>query len=74
MESPPPPKTIKALIAPARHSTGPTLYLLVVSADGAGVEVHEQLPDGSCVVWPEPLTGAQQAEGAIYQWARQTSV
>ena len=72
MESDPPPKTLKALIAPGRHCSGPTLYLLVDAADGAGVEVHEQLPDGSCVVWPErPMAGAQQAEGAIYQWARE---
>ena len=71
MEPEPSPKTLKALIAPGRHSSGPTLYLLMAAPDGAGVEVHEQLPDGSCVVWPEkPLAGAQQAEGAIYQWAR----
>jgi hypothetical protein len=70
MEPPPNPRTLKALIAPGRHSSGPTLYLLIEAPEG-GVEVHEQLPDGSCVVWPEkPMAGAQQAEGAIYQWAR----
>ncbi len=71
MESSPSPKTLKALIAPGRHCTGPTLYTLVLAADGSGVEVHEQLPDGSCKVWPgKAMAGAQQAEGAIYQWAR----
>jgi hypothetical protein len=71
MEPAPCSKTLKALIAPGRHCSGPTLYLLVSVLDGAGVEVHEQLPDGTCVVWPErPMAGTQQAEGAIYQWAR----
>jgi hypothetical protein len=74
MEPAPSPKTLKALIAPGRHSRGPTLYMLMEAGDGQGVEVHEQLPDGSCVVWPEkPMAGVQQAEGAIYQWARDGS-
>jgi hypothetical protein len=75
MEPAPSSRTLKALIAPGRHCTGPTLYMLMQTADGSGVEVHEQLPDGTCIVWPEkPLAGAQQAEGAIYQWARDGSL
>lgn len=61
---------IKAIIAPARHSDGPTLYLICKHEKSGGCEIHEHLPDGKCVVWPEPLpTGPQQAEAAIYGWS-----
>ena len=58
----------KALIAPARHSDGPTLYLICEQAKANRWEVHEHLPDGRCLIWPELLTGPQQAEAAIYGW------
>ena len=64
-------KVLKALIAPARHSDGPTLYLICQQEKTGGWEIHEHLPDGQCLVWPEPLTGPQQAEAAIYAWAGQ---
>ena len=63
-------KVLKALIAPARHSDGPTLYLICQQEKTGGWEIHEHLPDGQCIVWPEPpLTGPQQAEAAIYGWS-----
>lgn len=62
-------KVLKALIAPARHSDGPTLYLICQQEEKKCWEVHEHLPDGQCIVWPEPLTGPQQAEAAIYGWS-----
>ena len=63
-------KVLKALIAPARHSDGPTLYL-ICQQEGTGLwQIHEHLPDGQCLVWPDPpLTGPQQAEAAIYAWS-----
>ncbi len=63
----------KALIAPARHSDGPTLYLICKQPNAAQWEVHEHLPDGQCLVWPELLTGPQQAEAAIYGWSSKQS-
>jgi hypothetical protein len=61
-------KILKSLIAPARHSDGPTLYL-ICALDGRGrCSIYEQLPDGKCLAWPEPACGGvQQAEGMIYQ-------
>lgn len=68
-------KVHKALIAPARHSDGPTLYLICQQEKTHGWEIHEHLPDGECVVWSEPtVTGPQQAEAAIYGWSSKQSV
>lgn len=64
-------KVLKALIAPARHSDGPTLYLICQQEKTGGWEIHEHLPDGQCLVWPEFPTGPQQAEAAIYGWSNQ---
>ncbi len=62
---------LKSLIAPARHSDGPTLYVICQVGEGSGCVIHEQLPDGKCLAWPErPSQGVQQAEGMIYQRAR----
>ena len=63
---------LKALVAPGRHSDGPTLYMICPAANGVGCDIHEQMPDGNCIVWPIPSPkGVQQAEAAIYQWARE---
>ena len=63
-------KVLKALIAPARHSDGPTLYLICQQEKTGGWQIYEHLPDGQCIPWPEPLpAGPQQAEAAIYGWA-----
>ena len=67
-------KVHKALIAPARHSDGPTLYLICQQEKAGQWEVHEHLPDGECLVWPELLTGPQQAEAAIYGWSNRKIV
>ena len=65
-ELPPDCKILKSLIAPARFSDGPTLFVLC-SLDGRCV-IYEQLPDGTSQAWPEVLVGGvQQAEGMIYQ-------
>ena len=65
-------KVLKALIAPARHSDGPTLYLICQRQDTSRWEIHEHLPDGQCLVWSDPdVTGPQQAEAAIYGCAGQ---
>ena len=62
-------KVHKALIAPARHSDGPTLYLICQEEGTGRWKIHEHLPDGQCVVWSDPtVTGPQQAEAAIYGW------
>lgn len=64
-------KVLKALIAPARHSDGPTLYLICQCGQTGRWEIHEHLPDGKCLVWNDPpVTGPQQAEAAIYGWRR----
>ncbi len=70
MDSTPPSATVlKAIIAPARHSDGPTLYLICQASKTGCWEIHEHLPDGKCLVWPDPpVTGPQQAEAAIYGW------
>ena len=62
-------KVLKAIIAPARHSDGPTLYLICQELKTGQWEIHEHLPDGKCLVWNDPpITGPQQAEAAIYGW------
>ena len=72
MDTPPRMDLLKALVAPGRHSEGPTLYMICRAADGVGCDIHEQMPDGSCVVWPIPAPrGIQQAEATIYQWVRE---
>ena len=63
-------KILKSLIAPARHSDGPTLYLICQMDNERGCAIYEQLPNGKCLVWPEQMAqGVQQAEGMIYQRA-----
>ena len=58
-------KILKSLIAPARYSDGPTLFM-VCSLDNQCL-IYEQMPDGKCQRWPEALVGgAQQAESMIY--------
>ena len=62
------PRILKSLIAPARYSDGPTLYLICESADGKGCAIYELMPGGGCQLWPETLVGGpQQAECRIYQ-------
>ena len=58
-------KILKSLIAPAKHSDGPTLYL-ICSEDEHHV-IYEQMPDGTCQAWPDGFQGVHQAEGMIYQ-------
>ena len=72
MNSPSPDlKVLKALIAPARHSDGPTLYLICQDEKTQKWQIHEHLPDGKCLVWNDPpVTGPQQAEAAIYGWRK----
>ena len=60
-------KIIKSLIAPARHSDGPTLYMICEADDSGKCNIYEQMPDGDCMLWPEsPLPGRCQAEAVIY--------
>ena len=67
-ESPlPEAKFLKALVAAARFSDGPTLFSIFQVDETGKCEVHEQLPNGECAVWPERFLGRCQAEGAIYQ-------
>lgn len=59
---------LKSLVAPARYSDGPTLFLICQSHDGKGCDIYEQMPDGNCQAWPETsVGGVQQAECRIYQ-------
>ena len=61
-------RLLKSLIAPARYSDGPTLFLICQGDDGKGCIIYEQMPDGKCQAWPEMLVGGvQQAESKIYQ-------
>ena len=61
---------LKSLVAPARYSDGPTLFLICQKDDGQGCSIYEQLADGQCQRWPESsVGGVQQAEGMIYQQA-----
>ena len=73
MDHPPStPTPLKALVAPGRHNAGPTFYMICRAANGQGCDIHEQMPDGSCVIWPGlTLQGIQQAEATIYQWGRE---
>ena len=60
-------KILKSLIAPARHSDGPTLYL--ICAENERHVIYEQMPDGTCQAWAGTfIGGVQQAECIIYQW------
>ena len=57
---------LNSLIAPARYSDGPTLFLICQVDDQC--VIYEQMPDGMCQAWPEALVGgAQQAECMISQ-------
>ena len=60
-------KLLKALVAAARYSDGPTLFSIYQVEETGKCEVREQLPNGECAVWPERFAGRCQAEGAIYQ-------
>lgn len=60
-------KILKSLIAPARHSAGPTLYL--ICSDDDHCVIYEQMPDGTCQEWRDGFQGVQQAEGMIYHQA-----
>ena len=61
-------RILKSLIAPARHSDGPTVYVICQLDGQEGCVIYEQLPDGRCLAWPEPpSSGLQQSEGAIDQ-------
>ena len=63
-------KILKSLIAPARYSDGPTLFL-ICQVDHQ-LKIYEHLPCGSCRVWPElAVRGVQQAEGMIYEYSKQ---
>ena len=67
---PPGCKILKSLIAPARYSDGPTLYLICQTDDENVCVIYEQLPDGRCQAWTVATAkGVQQAEGAIYRQA-----
>ena len=61
-------KILKSLIAPAKHSDGPTLYLICSVDELNRCTIYEQLPNGKTTAWPEVADrGVQQAEGMIYQ-------
>ena len=60
-------RLLKALVAAARYSDGPTLFSIFQVDETGKCEVREQLPNGECAVWPEQFLGRCQAEGAIYQ-------
>ena len=61
-------KILKSLIAPARYSDGPTLYLICAADVSPRCTIYEQTPEGMCRAWPEVAErGVQQAEGMIYQ-------
>ena len=63
-------KILKSLIAPARYSDGPTLYIICAADTPPRCTIYEQTPEGKCRVWPEVAErGMQQAEGMIYQRA-----
>ena len=67
---PPDAKILKSLIAPARYSDGPTLYLICETENPPRCTIYEQTPQGKCRAWPEAADrGVQQAEGMIYQRA-----
>ncbi len=63
------PPLAKALIAPARFSDGPTLFQICLQRETGLYEIHESLPTGEMMVWPEPPSGGpHQAETLIYNW------
>ena len=63
-------KILKSLIAPARYSDGPTLYLICAADTSPCCIICEQTPEGKCRMWPEVAErGMQQAGGMIYQQA-----
>ena len=63
---------LKSLIAPARYSDGPTLFLIGQVDDN--LRIYDQLPCGNCQAWPgAPIGGVRQAEGMIYQRMEQRS-
>ena len=65
-------KILKSLVAPARYSDGPTLFLICQEDEGKRCSIYEQMSDGTCQRWPETLVGgAQQAESMICQWGRE---
>jgi hypothetical protein len=71
---PPGTKILKSLIAPARYSDGPTLYLICQADDHSLFTSYEQMPDGACHVWPDTTSqGVKQAEGIIYEFASRNS-
>ncbi len=60
-------KILKSLIASAKHSDGPTLYLICSVDDQKRCIIFEQLSDGKSLAWPEECPrGVQQVEGLIY--------
>ena len=63
---PPNVRILKSLIAPARHSDGPTLYLICSEVEHH--VIYEQMPDGTCQAWADTSSKCiQQAESMIYQ-------
>ena len=60
------PHIVKSLVGDARHSHQPTLFSICQVDPSGKCEVHEQLPNGTCRVWPELFAGRQHAELAIY--------
>jgi hypothetical protein len=73
MNAPATPPVLKALVAPARHGDGPTLYLICEAEKKGYCVIYEQTPEGSCIIWPgEPIHGVQQAESIIYRWPRKS--
>ena len=65
-ETTPYPLIVKSLIACASRSHRPTLYFISQVTKHGKCEVHEQLPGGECIVWPESYASRGQAEGAIF--------
>ena len=63
---PPAAKALESLIAPARHSDDPMLYMICqMDGENRGI-IYEQLPGGKCPAWPGPsCQGVQQARGRI---------
>ena len=65
---PPTARILKSLIAQARHSEGPTLYVICLADDQRHCVIYEQLPDGSSFAWTDHTSQCvQQAESLIYR-------